>query len=453
MNFIFKKIVKRNFSKIQSIYGRQVIDSRGLPTVEAEVRTNKGVFRAIVPSGASTGKFEALELRDGGSQYFGKGVLKAVDNVNSIIAPELVGQEVQNQFILDKLMTQKLDGTKSQYGWTKSKLGANSILAVSLAIARAGAADREIPLYKYLSALSGNDNNQKYILPVPFFNVINGGSHAGNTLAFQEFMLMPIGAKTFSEALMMGSEIYHTLKKMIKGQYGSSGINVGDEGGFAPNINDEKDALELLNRAIEETGYTGRVKIAMDVAASEFWNEEKQIYDLSKKWTEGRRWLTREDMIDLYAHLVSEYPIYSIEDPFYEDDFEVWQQFQKKMGDKIQIVGDDLLVTNPSRINMALDPPACNALLLKLNQIGSLEESIYACNLAQNNNWNVMVSHRSGETEDHFIADLVVGLNAGQIKSGAPCRGERTAKYNRLLRIEEELGEEGEYAGLKLNRE
>jgi enolase len=227
---------------------------------------------------------------------------------------------------------------------------------------------------------------------------------------------------------------------------------VGDEGGFAPNIKDERDGLNLLTKAIEETGYTNKVKIAMDVAASEFWDEEKKIYDLSKKWTEGKRWLTPDDMIDLYTHLVQEFNIFSIEDPFYEGDFETWQKFQAKLGDKIQIVGDDLLVTNPSRINMALNPPACNALLLKLNQIGSLEESIYACNLAQNNNWKVMVSHRSGETEDHFIADLSVGLRAGQIKSGAPCRGERTAKYNRLLRIEEYLGEKAEYAGLSLSK-
>ncbi len=454
MNGLIRKICQRRFSSsIQSIKGRQVLDSRGLPTVEADVTTKRGVFRAIVPSGASTGKYEALELRDGGSKFGGKGVTKAVSNINNIIGPKLVGMNVLDQFSLDKYMVQELDGSKNEYGWVKSKLGANSILAVSMAIARAGAGETEEPLYKYLANLSGNTSKDKFILPVPSFNVINGGKHAGNTLAFQEFMIMPIGAENFAQALQMASEVYQILKKIIVKEYGSDGTSVGDEGGFAPNIKDEIYALDMLVKAIDDSGYKNQIKISMDVAASEFYDNENKVYDLSFKWKSGKRCLTPADLIDLYCNLAKKYPIVSIEDPFDENDFQTWQKFYSKIGSKIQILGDDLLVTNPSRIRMAMDPMACNALLLKVNQIGSIYESIEACNLAQGNKWNVMVSHRSGETEDHFIADLVVGLMAGQIKSGAPCRSERTSKYNQLLRIEEELGDEGVYAGKLLSKE
>lgn len=443
----FFKLSNKGFaSKIKAVKGREVLDSRGFPTVEADVVTDLGTYRAIVPSGASTGKYEALELRDKDKRYKGKGVLNAVDNVNKILAPALVGMNVEEQFKIDKLMVQELDGSRNEYGWVKTKLGANAILPVSMAIARAGAASAKLPLYKYLAELSGNGNQDDFLLPLPSFNVINGGKHAGNKLAFQEFMLMPVGANSFREAMQMGSETYHTLKAIISKEYGSGNTSVGDEGGFAPDINNEKEACKLLQRAIKEAGYEGKLGIALDVAASEFWNEDKQIYNLSFK-DQIERHLSKDEMLNLYKDLVKEFPIISIEDPFDENDFELFSKLNKDIGDKVQIVGDDLLVTNPSRIHMAIDSKSCNALLLKVNQIGSLYESIDACNLAQNNKWGVMVSHRSGETEDNFIGDLAVGLRAGQIKSGAPCRSERTAKYNQLMRIEEEVGDKSKYAG------
>lgn len=447
MHKLLKQSVRR-FAKIKSVKGREVLDSRGFPTVEAELATEEGVFRAIVPSGASTGKYEALELRDGGKRYDGKGVSQAVNNINEIIAPALIGYNADDQFSIDKLLVQSLDGSRNEYGWVKNKLGANSILAVSMAVSRAGANSAKLPLYKYLAELSGNGNEDDFLLPVPSFNVINGGKHAGNALAFQEFMVMPVGAANFKEALQIGSEIYHVLKKIISKEYGTGNTSVGDEGGFAPDINDEREALELLTRAVDQSGYKNKVGFALDVAASEFWDGNKQKYDLSFKETgEEKRLLAKEELLSLYQKLAREYPIISIEDPFDESDFKLYAELNKSIGKDVQIVGDDLLVTNPSRINMALDENSCNALLLKVNQIGSLFESIEACNLAQNNNWGVMVSHRSGETEDNFIADLVVGLRAGQLKSGATCRGERTAKYNQLLRIEEDLGDKATYAG------
>lgn len=443
----FYKLGSQGFaSKIKAIRSREVLDSRGYPTVEADVISDLGTFRAIVPSGASTGKYEALELRDKDKRYKGKGVLTAVNNVNTILAPALIGMNVEEQFKIDKLMVHELDGSKNEYGWVKNKLGANAILAVSMAMARAGAASAKLPLYKYLAELSGNGNQEDILLPLPSFNVINGGKHAGNKLAFQEFMLMPVGAKNFREALQMGTETYHTLKSIISKDYGSGNTSVGDEGGFAPNINNEKEACMLLQRAIKEAGYEGKIGIALDVAASEFWDEKKQTYNLGFKDT-AERLLSKDDMLNLYKDLCKEYPIISIEDPFDENDFDLFARLNKEIGGQVQIVGDDLLVTNPSRIHMAIDKKSVNALLLKVNQIGSLYESIEACNLAQNNKWGVMVSHRSGETEDNFIADLVVGIRAGQIKSGAPCRSERIAKYNQLLRIEEELGSIATYAG------
>ncbi|XP_013386675.1 enolase-like [Lingula anatina] len=424
---------------ITKVHARQIFDSRGNPTVEVDVTTSHGLFRAAVPSGASTGVHEALELRDKDpKQYHGKGVSKAVNNVNSIIAPALIAKnlDVTNQTEVDKFMME-LDGTDN-----KSKLGANAILGVSLAVCKAGAAKKGVPLYRHLADLAGNKN---VILPVPAFNVINGGSHAGNNLAMQEFMLLPSGASSFSEALRMGSEIYHHLKSVIKKKYGQDACNVGDEGGFAPNIQDNKEGLELLKTAIELAGYTGKVVIGMDVAASEFYKDGKYDLDFKNPNSDKSKWLTSDQLNALYTDFTTNYPIESIEDAFDQDDWAAWAKMNA--GTNIQLVGDDLLVTNPKRIKKAIEDKACNALLLKVNQIGSVTESIEACKMSQANGWGVMVSHRSGETEDTFIADLVVGLCAGQIKTGAPCRSERLAKYNQLLRIEEELGANAKYAG------
>jgi enolase len=435
-------------SNIVDVKARQLLDSRGFPTVEADVITGSGTFRAMVPSGASTGIYEALELRDGDpTKFLGKGVLKACENIRSVLKPGLIGRDCQDQLALDKLMVESLDGTKNEYGWCKSKVGANAILAVSLAMARAGAYHAGEPLYAYLAGLAGN-SKKNYIMPVPCMNVINGGKHAGNKIAMQEFMILPTGAKTFSEAMQMGAEVYHTLKSITKKKYGGDAINVGDEGGFAPNCNSPTEALELLSEAIEKSGHGGKIEIGMDVAASEFITE-KGLYDLDFKnpQNDGSQQITAGQLKDLYMQMIKDFPIVSIEDPFDQDDWDGYASMTKAVGDKVQIVGDDLLVTNPSRINIALKKNACNALLLKVNQIGTLAESIEACNLSQNNDWGVMVSHRSGETEDNFIADLVVGLATGQIKTGAPCRSDRNSKYNQLLRIEEELGSKAVYAG------
>lgn len=428
-------------SGVSKIYAREILDSRGNPTVEVEITTSKGVFRAAVPSGASTGIYEALELRDKDpSRFLGKGVLKAVENVNTIIGPALIAKniDVTQQNEVDKIMLE-LDGTEN-----KSKLGANAILGVSLAVCKAGAAHKGVPLYRHIADLAGNND---VILPCPAFNVINGGSHAGNKLAMQEFMILPTGATSFKEALRMGSEVYHTLKGVVKKQYGQDATNVGDEGGFAPNIQDNREGLELLKQAIEKAGYTGKIKIGMDTAASEFYKDGKYDLDFKNPNSDPSKWLTGPELGALYSEFVAGYPIVSIEDCFDQDDWDNWSLFTKSTD--IQIVGDDLLVTNPKRIRTGIEKKACNALLLKVNQIGSVTESIEACKLAQGNGWGVMVSHRSGETEDTFIADLVVGLCTGQIKTGAPCRSERLAKYNQLLRIEEELGDKAKFAGEK----
>ncbi|CEL93148.1 unnamed protein product [Vitrella brassicaformis CCMP3155] len=435
-------------SQITSIKAREIFDSRGNPTVEVDVTTTDGMFRAAVPSGASTGIYEALELRDKDKgRLLGKGVLKAVDNVNSIIAPALKGKDPTDQTGLDKMMVEQLDGTKNEWGWSKSKLGANAILAVSMAICRAGAAAKKIPLYQYIAGLAGNPTD-KFVMPVPAMNVINGGSHAGNKLAMQEFMILPTGAKNFKEAMQLGAEVYHSLKDVIKKKYGTDATNVGDEGGFAPNIQDNMEGLELLMTAIKNAGHDGKVKIGMDVAASEFYTEDKK-YDLDFKTTpnDGSKKISGDQLADMYKEFCDKYPMVSIEDPFDQDDFESYSKMTKDLGQKIQIVGDDLLVTNVERIKKALDTKACNALLLKVNQIGSITESIEACKVSQKNGWGVMVSHRSGETEDSFIGDLVVGLRTGEIKTGAPCRSERLAKYNQIIRIEEELGGKASYAG------
>jgi len=427
---------------IKAVHAREILDSRGNPTIEVEVTTDKGTFRAAVPSGASTGIYEAIELRDGDKgRYLGKGVLKAVSNVNDIIGPKVIGKNVLNQTEIDQFMID-LDGTHN-----KAKLGANAILGVSLAVCKAGAAEKGVPLYRHIAQLAGKDS-EKFVLPVPAFNVINGGSHAGNKLAMQEFMILPVGASSFSEAMRMGAEVYHHLKAIIKDKYGQDATNVGDEGGFAPNIQDNKEGLVLCNQAIKKAGYEGKVKIGMDVAASEFCNDDKNYdLDFKTKNNDGSKVLSGEKLSKLYEEFVKEFPIVSIEDPFDQDDWSSYASLTNSIGQNIQIVGDDLLVTNPKRIGTAIEKKACNALLLKVNQIGSVTESIEACKMSQAAGWGVMVSHRSGETEDTFIADLVVGLRTGQIKTGAPCRSERLAKYNQILRIEEQLGANASFAG------
>lgn len=430
---------KRNASTVMAVKGRSIIDSRGNPTVEVDITTQDGVFTASVPSGASTGIHEAVELRDGGSAFMGKGVTKAVENVDTLIAKAIAGMDVTDQKAIDQVMFD-LDGTSN-----KGKLGANAILGVSLAIARAGAGAKKVPLFQHFGDLAGNTD---FTLPVPSFNVINGGSHAGNKLAFQEFMILPTGAETFSEAMMMGTEVYHNLAKVIRAKYGQDAINVGDEGGFAPNIQSNMEGVDLLMSAIEKAGYTDKVVIGMDVAAAEFYTKDGN-YDLDFKNpnSKGESVLTPSELADMYIDLTKKYPIVSIEDPFDQDDWDAYGGLTKEVGKDIQIVGDDLLVTNPARIRIGEEKKACNALLLKVNQIGSVTESIDAVKLSKTYGWGVMTSHRSGETEDHYIADLAVGLCTGQIKTGAPCRSERLSKYNQLLRIEEYLGSNAKYAG------
>jgi len=411
--------------EIKDIVAREVIDSRGNPTVEVEVITKgKGYGSAIVPSGASTGTHEALELRDKEQRFGGKGVLIAVENVNSIIRPEIVGYDARMQREIDTIMIE-LDGTPN-----KSRLGANAILAVSLAVAKAAAATAKIPLYKYLGGFNS------YIMPVPMMNVINGGKHAGNDLDLQEFMIMPVGATSIAEAVRMGSEVYHVLKNVIMEKYGKNAVNVGDEGGFAPPLKTSREALDLLTESVKKAGYENEIVFALDAAASEFYKD-------GYYYVEGKK-LTREELLDYYKALVDEYPIVSIEDPFHEEDFEGFAMITKELD--IQIVGDDLFVTNVERLRKGIEMKAANALLLKVNQIGTLSEAVDAAQLAFRNGYGVVVSHRSGETEDTTIADLAVALNSGQIKTGAPARGERTAKYNQLIRIEQELGL-SKYAG------
>ncbi|XP_030455496.1 enolase 1, chloroplastic [Syzygium oleosum] len=416
--------------RVKSVRARQIVDSRGNPTVEVDLVTDD-LYRSAVPSGASTGIYEALELRDGDkSVYGGKGVLSAVRNINEVLGPKLVGVDVRNQADVDAIMLE-IDGTPN-----KSTMGANAILGVSLSVCRAGAGAKGVPLYKHIQEISGT---KELVMPVPAFNVINGGSHAGNNLAMQEFMILPVGATSFAEALRMGSEVYHVLKGIIKAKYGQDACNVGDEGGFAPNVQDNREGLVLLTDAIEKAGYTGKIKIGMDVAASEFFLKDRR-YDLNfkKQPNDGAHVLSAQSLCDLYKDFVKNFPIASIEDPFDQDDWSSWASLQSSVD--IQLVGDDLLVTNPKRIAEAIGKKACNALLLKVNQIGTVTESIQAALDSKAAGWGVMVSHRSGETEDNFIADLSVGLASGQIKTGAPCRSERLAKYNQLLRIEEELG-------------
>lgn len=417
-----------NSFDIYEIKARQVLDSRGNPTVEAEVLTaGRGYGHAIVPSGASTGTFEAVELRDADKKYGGKGVLKAVSNVNEIIAPELIGEDSRNQRVIDQTMI-NLDGTEN-----KGNLGANAILAVSMAVARAAADTASLPLYKYIGGCNS------YVMPAPMMNVLNGGQHAGNALDFQEFMIMPIGADSFSDAVRICAETYQSLKKVVAEKYGKDAVNIGDEGGFAPPVKTIDEALAVLLEGVKKAGYEDEIVFTLDCAASEFYDEKTKSYIVSGKP------MSSDKLIELYKDMVSQYPVVSIEDPLFEEDFEGFTTITKELKG-IQIVGDDLFVTNTNRLRKGIEMNAANALLLKVNQIGTLSESIDAANLASRNGYGVIVSHRSGESEDSTIADLSVALNAGQIKTGAPARGERTAKYNQLIRIEEEL-QISKYAG------
>lgn len=432
---------------ISKVFARYIYDSRGNPTVEVDLTTVLGTFRAAVPSGASTGALEALELRDNDpKKWGGKGVLKAVANVNDIIAPAVVkaNLDVTDQRALDDFLL-KLDGTDN-----KNKLGANAILGVSLAAARAAAAQKKVPLYEHIRSIAGG--HTPYVLPLPCQNVLNGGVHAGGHLAFQEFMLAPIGFTNFADALRAGSEIYHILKKHAQKRYGSSAGNVGDEGGIAPDLDTAEEALDLIVESIDAAGYTGKVKIAIDPASSEFYKDGKYDLDFKNPDADGSKKLSYEQLTDYYAELVEKYPIVSFEDPLAEDDWEGWKHFYSKLSDKVQIVADDLTVTNKKIVAKAIELKAANALLVKVNQIGTVTESIDAAKLAYGAGWGVKVSHRSGETEDTFIADLVVGIRAGQIKTGAPQRSERLAKLNQLLRIEEELGDKAIYAGTNFHK-
>ncbi len=424
-------------SLIESIYARQILDSRGNPTVEVDVFTESGAFgRAAVPSGASTGSHEAVELRDGDKKiYQGKGVLKAVENVNTKIASEVVGLSVFDQTLVDKVMIE-LDGTPN-----KAKLGANAILGTSLAVAKAAAMESGQSLYRYIGGVNANT------LPVPMMNILNGGSHADNSIDFQEFMVMPIGASTFSEALRMGAEIFHTLKKVLHDQGLST--NVGDEGGFAPNIKSNEEAIEIVLKAIEKAGYKpgSQVMIALDPAASEFYDSKTKTYHFKK--SSGKK-LKPLEMAEYWTNWAKKYPIISIEDGLAEDDWAGWKALTDNIGKKVQLVGDDLFVTNVKRLQEGIDKGVGNAILVKVNQIGSLTETIDAVNLAKRNSYKSIMSHRSGETEDSTIADLAVALNCGQIKTGSASRSDRMAKYNQLLRIEEELGEVAYFPGKKM---
>ena len=415
-------------SIIISVHARQIFDSRGNPTVEVDVTTENGVLgRAAVPSGASTGEHEAVELRDGGKAYMGKGVLKAIDNVNTIIAPELLGTSVFEQNSIDQLMIE-LDGTSN-----KSKLGANAILGVSLAAAKAAANELGMPLYRYVGGVSANT------LPVPMMNIINGGSHSDAPIAFQEFMVMPVKAETFSQAMQMGSEIFHNLKKVLHDRNLSTAV--GDEGGFAPTLDGTEDALDTIALAVKNAGYSfgDEIMVALDCAAAEFYVDGK--YDYSKFEGDTGKIRTSEEQADYLAELAANYPIISIEDGMDENDWDGWKYLTEKIGDKVQLVGDDLFVTNVDRLSRGIDNGIANSILIKVNQIGTLTETISAVNMAKNAGYTSVMSHRSGETEDNTIADLAVALNCGQIKTGSASRSDRMAKYNQLLRIEEELGQ------------
>lgn len=417
---------------ISQIHARQILDSRGNPTVEVDVYTEDGFTgRAAVPSGASTGAYEAVELRDGGSEYMGKGVRKAIENVNTKIAPEIVGMHVTDQAAIDQKMIE-LDGSDN-----KANLGANATLAVSLAVAKAAAQYSAQPLFNYLGGVNART------LPVPMMNILNGGEHADNAIDFQEFMVMPFGAPSFSEGLRWGTEIFHHLKAVLKEQGYST--NVGDEGGFAPNIQSNEEAIETVLAAIDRAGYKAgeEVWIAMDAAASEFYDRDEKVYHFK---SDGQK-LSTDEMVAYWNNWVDKYPIISIEDGLDEDDWEGWSKLNEAIGDRVQLVGDDLFVTNVTRVQRGLEQGAANSVLIKVNQIGTLTETIETVQLAQTNQYTCVMSHRSGETEDTTIADLAVALNTGQIKTGSASRSDRMAKYNQLLRIEEMLGETAKYIG------
>ena len=438
----------KGFIEILDVYAREIMDSRGNPTVEVEVVVegdsgNQFMGRYAVPSGASTGAFEAVELRDGGSRYLGLGVEKAVENVNNIIADEIIGLNALDQAEIDKMMI-KLDGTPN-----KAKLGANAILAVSIAVAKAAAEALNMPLYQYLGGVNAK------VLPVPMMNILNGGKHADNTVDFQEFMIMPVGATTFKEALRMCAEIYHTLKKVLKGRGLATGV--GDEGGFAPDLATPEDVLDLIVEAVEKAGYKMKddIRIAFDAAATELFQHDgphkgKYYFEGESKMLGKEIVRTSEEMVDLWERLVNneKYAIISIEDGLDEDDWAGWKLLTDRVGKRVQIVGDDLFVTNTERLQKGIDTHTANSILVKVNQIGTLTETLNAIALANKNNMTAVISHRSGETEDSTIADIAVAVNAGQIKTGAPGRSDRVAKYNQLLRIEEELGEVAEYRGM-----
>ena len=420
---------------IIDVFGREILDSRGNPTVEVEVILDDGAMgRAAVPSGASTGAFEAVELRDGDSErYLGKGTLKAVSHVNEDIADALIGMEAEDQREIDAEMI-ALDGTEN-----KGNFGANAILGASLAVAKAAAESAELPLYKYVGGVNAN------MLPTPMMNILNGGEHADNNVDFQEFMIMPVGAQSFAEALRWCAEIYHTLKKVL--HEAGLGGGVGDEGGFAPNFTTNEEPLKCIVEACEKAGYKPGedIMFAMDPASTEFYDAERGVYVLAGEDRE----LTSEEMVEYWAALVEKYPIISIEDGMAEEDWDGWKALTDRIGDKVQLVGDDLFVTNPKRLAKGIELGCANAILVKVNQIGSLTEALEAVQMAKQAGYACIMSHRSGETEDVTIADLAVATNAGQIKTGAPCRSDRVAKYNQLLRIEEELGDAGQYAGMK----
>ncbi len=422
-------------SYISYIEARQILDSRGNPTIEVDVFTESGAMgRAAVPSGASTGEHEAMELRDGGSEFMGKGVTKAVENVREIIAPELIGMPVTDQNFIDEMMIE-LDGTKN-----KSSLGANAILGVSLATARAAATHLRMPLYKYVGGVNANT------LPVPMMNVINGGSHSDAPIAFQEFMVMPVKAESFSDSLRKGTEIFHHLKAILHGRGLSTAV--GDEGGFAPKFNGTEDALDTLSQAVEKAGYKvgDDVMFALDCAASEFYKDG--MYDYRKFETPESAHFNRSEQVNYLAELAAKYPIISIEDGMHEDDWEGWKMLTEKIGDRVQLVGDDLFVTNVERLARGIEEGIANSILVKVNQIGTLTETMDAVQMAQHNRYTSVMSHRSGETEDSTIADLAVAMNCGQIKTGSASRSDRMAKYNQLLRIEEALGETAYFPGL-----
>ena len=422
-------------SVIELVYAREVLDSRGNPTVEVEVELESGaVGRAIVPSGASTGAFEAVELRDGDKgRYIGKGVEKAVANVNEIIAPELEGMDAFDQPAIDALMIE-LDGTHN-----KGKLGANAILGVSMAVARAAAEELGLPLFQYIGGVNAKQ------LPVPMMNILNGGEHADNSVDVQEFMILPVGAKSFREGLRMGAEVFHSLKKVLSERGLACGV--GDEGGFAPNLGSNREALELIVEAIEKAGYKpgDDVRLGLDVAATEMYDKETKLYDLKH---EGKK-LTAEQMVDLYEEWVNNFPIVTIEDGLDEEDWDGWKVLTDRLGKKVQLVGDDLFVTNTERLERGIEAGVANSILIKVNQIGTITETLDAIEMAKRAGYTAVISHRSGETEDTTIADLAVAVNAGQIKTGAPSRTDRVAKYNQLLRIEEMVGEQARYCGMK----